>query len=800
MRIDLPSGRERPPGQPAARPLVPITLALLLGIAGSAWGLRLPGPYPAAVSAMLFSALLCLWLKGRSARLMPLAAFWLLGLALAQQALAPAFPSHHVANLPQDREIILKGNLYLPPQAREGGLRLFLEADLWLSPQGWRPACGKVLVTGGSDTPAPVEGAEVVIKTSLSKPRDPMNPGAFQRSRYWAARDIFREGHLKEPGDLIILSSSQPPGLRTRLREGLRRLLAPLDEVSQALYQALILGDQGRITPEMRLAFSRTGTSHLLAISGLHLGMLAGLGYLVAFWLLRRFPWVLLRLNAVKAAAVLAALPVMTYAWIAGGSPSTQRAEIMILAYLLLVLAGRPREVVSAMALAALVILAMSPLLLFSLSFQLSFISVAALVYVLPRRLSSPDLERLPPGGVRKWGGKALFWAKGAALASLTASLATAPLVAASFHTVSIQGPFANLAAIPLVNGLALPLGLLALTAEALHLSCLARGFLILGQFPLKLAYAAISWGAGLPGAAVILPTPTLLQMGLFYGFLLLLFLPKRTAAAWSGLALTGLLLVSSAAVPLLSAPDACELTILDSPTGLAGVLVTPDDRRLIVSAGWQVWPGREGGSVGALPGYLHWRQFRRLDEVMALSLTSRNAKELLEVARQFRLGEVWFEGGRGGEEVIELRNFLGDQGHPVLSLAQMQPPAALGAVKLTYYKLARSRVIGLGITYCGRSVLMVPPVPFDKEDMPTLMAAGETEALVVPKEPPPAWLDALRPARVIIYGRPEPDRVRRPSPQPEICLYSRQGAVTLRLTCAGIAVNQWGSKGSSVP
>ena len=140
--------------------------------------------------------------------------------------------------------------------------------------------------------------------------------------------------------------------MRERLREGLRRLLAPLDQTSRALYLALILGDQGHITPEMRQAFSRTGTSHLLAISGLHLGMVAGLGFLGAFWLLRCVPWLLLRLNAVKAATVLAAGPVVAYAWIAGGSPSTQRAEIMVLAYLVLVLAGRPREVPSALALA----------------------------------------------------------------------------------------------------------------------------------------------------------------------------------------------------------------------------------------------------------------------------------------------------------------------------------------------------------------------------------------------------------------------------------------------------------------
>lgn len=722
---------------------------------------------------------------------MPLALFWLLGSALAQQALAPVFPLHHVANLPLEQEITLKGSLYRPPQVREGSVRLFLKASHWLGPEGWQEAGGQVLITGGSNTPAPAEGSEAVVKTSLRQLRDLLNPGAFQRSRYWASWGIFREGRLKEPSDLIILQPGGPPGLRECLREGLRRLLAPLDQVCRALYLALILGDQGSITPEMRQAFSRTGTSHLLAISGLHLGMLAGLGFLASFWLLRRFPWLLLRLNAVKAATVLAAGPMAAYAWIAGGSPATQRAEIMILAGLLLVLAGRPREVPSALALAALAILAFSPLLLFSLSFQLSFVSVAALAYVLPRWLSSPDPERPPRGRTGKWSRKALFWAKGAFLTSLTATLATAPLVAASFHTVSILGVLVNLLAIPLVNGLAVPLGLLALTAEALHLTPLAQGLVSLGQFPLKLAYAAISWSAGLPGAAVILPAPTWVQIGLFYVLMLFLFPPRRTAWTWGGAVLAGLFLAGTAAPPLHLTPPACELTVLDNSSGLAGVLVAPDNRRLVISAGWPVWPGQEGGSAGALPGYLHWRQFRRLDQVMALSLTGRNAPELFQVAREFRLGEVWLAEGMRGTEVIRLRNFLGDQGRPARSLAQGQPPATLGAAKLAYYPLARGRGVALECAFSGRRLLLLPPVAAaNTRDWPAV-GLEPAAALVVSGEPPPEWLAPLKPAWVIIYGRPEKDRVRRKSPLLGSSLYTRQGAVTLRLTSRGLTVSQ---------
>ena len=718
---------------------------------------------------------------------MPLAVFWLLGLALAQQALHPAFPSHHVAFLPQDQEITLRGRLYLPPQVREGGVRLFLEADHWLSPDGWRQTTGKVLLTGGLHTPEPAEGAGLIVRTALRQPRDPLNPGAFQRFRYWASRGIFREGRLREPADLIILAPNEPPPVRERLREGYRRLLTPMDPVSRALYLALILGDQGDITPSMRQAFSRTGTSHLLAISGLHLGMLAALGFLAAFWLLRRFSRLLLWVNAVKTAALLAAGPVVAYAWIAGGSPSTQRAEIMILAYLLLVLLGRPREVPSALALAAIIILVLSPLLLFSLSFQLSFVSVAALSYFLPRWLAPPDPEARLGRRLARWFRRGTFWVKGALLTSLVATLATAPLVAASFHSVSFLGVLVNLAAIPLVNAVAVPLGLLAFMFEALHLTPLALILLRAGEIPLKLAYTAISGAAALPGSALIMPTPTWLQIGFFYVFMLLVFPPKRSLATWGGAVLAAFILAGSLTGPLYGGSQACELTVLDSSTGLAGVLVTPDDRRLVISAGWPVWPGREGLAVGALPGYLHWRQFRRIDEVMALSLTPQNAPELLQVAREFRSGEVWFAGGMQGPEIIELRNFLGDQGRPARSLTQGHPPPALGTAKLAYHRLERGGGAALEITCSGRRVMVFPPTGLAAAEPPPAVAASPLEALVVPREPAREWLIALKPGYVVIYGKPGKDRRQQIS-----FLNTREGAVTLQITSKGLTVSQW--------
>ena len=447
----------------------------------------------------------------------------------------------------------------------------------------------------------------------------------------------------------------------------------------------------------MRQNFARTGTSHLLVINGLHLGMVALVTYFLSFWLLRRFPRLLLRVNAVKIATLLAAIPVVFYAWVAGGSPSTQRAEVMVLAYLLLVFLGRPGEVWSALALAALIILSLAPLRLFSISFQLSFAAVAFLIYLVPRLVRHPEDSKLDhpvPGAAARL----LFRIKEWFVVSVVATLATAPLVALYFQVVSLLGILVNLVAIPLVLLLALPLGEAAVISQALSLTPVAQALLFRGQIPPV---------AGLSGGPVGGPGPR-----------------QRHHRAHPHLADDRRLLcrpdpglLSPAHVPDLGrgglwrgwcwwAPSPCPWPRRRGPGsdlpgclwGAGGGGGNPGEPP---PGGVRARPprwGRPGPGWGPLPGYLHWRQFRRLDLAIALNLNEANAGELLTLARQFTVGSYWYGGrGRAGPGYWDLANYLGDRGATPRSLDRGRPPGALGSVDLKYVKLARGRGPGPG-------------------------------------------------------------------------------------------------------
>ncbi len=788
MSVPTPQPPGSDPAGPAfLRPLLPVVLALTAGIGAGSWGLQVPRAWAVPLLAGVGVGLLWGWWTDRRLLFMPLIWFFLLGAAGYHQSLRPVLPPEHVTRLPVETELSLRGRLARPPRSGPAGLQLVVQAEAWLSPQGWRPATGLVLVLAPPGE-APPMGREAVLRGRLSAPRNLHNPGAPDRVRNLAREGVFRTLNLREVADLVWLAASEAP-LRERLRGGVRSLLEPYPLEVRALFRALLLGEQGEITREMREALSRTGTAHLVAISGLHLGMAAALTYGLVYWLLRRFPGLLLRLNAAKAATVAAALPVAGYAWLAGGSPATQRAEVMVLACLAAVLLGRAREVVSALALAALVILALNPLRLFSPSFALSFTAVAGLLALVPRW--SARLPAVPPaGGPATWWLRLRRWLPEAFLASLAASLATAPLVAWFFNILPVAGFLVNLAAIPLVLGLALPLGELAALAQMLGLTPAARGLLDLGQWPLWLGWRIIEHASRFPGAAVICPTPTPLQVAISYLGIACLALPRWGRLAYGGAALAAVALVLTVALPR-SSPEGVAVTVLDHPGGLAAVVDAPDGRRLLISAGTPGYPGRGESFLEVVPRYLHHRQFRRLDEAAVLSLTPANAPELLEVARQFRV-EVWSlawprEPSPAG---VALLNLLGDERRTVRHFGGEPRRQVHGPLEVRWLPLKGAP--GLELRAYGRRLLLLPPVAVEHLEVLAPESAG-WDAVVAPRLLPPEAAATLKARRWVLYGGEKEASVPRGAQAPGHPTH--QGAVTLRLDPAGVQVAQWSAR-----
>ncbi|RLA90019.1 MAG: hypothetical protein DRG58_03395 [Deltaproteobacteria bacterium] len=799
-----------PPG-PLARPLVPLTLAFIGGLASPVWGLALSFRWAVGAGLLTLIALGLVWFRGRACLGLTLVLFWLIGLASYQLTSQPRLPPHHVCYLPSDQPISLIGTVDKAAQPRPAGLRFELAVESWLSPSGWQAATGRLPVY----TPPLLEtvrvGERLAARVKLRPVENYRNPGSFDRRRYLARQKIFATASLKESQDLVRLAATPESwGGNYRLerfRTQAAQFLEQRPQPTRALYKALLIGDQSEISPEIRQGFSRTGTAHLLAISGLHLGMIAAVSLGLFFWLLRRSAWLLLRVNAFKIATLGAIIPVCGYGLLAGGSPATQRAEIMILVYLLLVLLERHRDLYSALALAALVILIISPLTLFTLSFQLSFISVLGLIYLTPKwapSLKARWYKGEVPGGF--W--RRLVYRIGDALAvSVAATLATLPLVAASFNLVPTYGVLVNLVAIPLFSALALPLGLGALVL--LPLTTAGAQLLInLGSWPLESGLWVISQAAQWPLAAVTLPTPTTLQIVAFYLLLVSLFPRQRRPWTWAGVGLGVVLLVGSIGYQglMLKTTSDLEVTSLDSRGELALLATLPGGTRMVVSAGAPIFGDSYRGRSYLVTGFLHYQQVRRVDYLVALATTRQNVDTLLDVAQNLNMGQFWYEGGRLPDPAFwELRNMLGDQQVPVLNLAIHPPPPQIQGTKIKLFQTSLrpggspSGPVALQLDYQDHKLLVIPPGR--QEWLERFLAWGPglaSEVVWVPQKVIGSrfWetlFTYLDPQIVVVSGAPEGGSpITKDSRTTAQWYYTSQGAVTASVSRSGLSIRQF--------
>ena len=255
-----------------------------------------------------------------------------------------------------------------------------------------------------------------------------------------------------------------------RWRASIRRsALESLSQPALGLYLGVIIGERGYLESEVRDQFMVTGTVHLLSISGSHLGLVAmitfmavrrGLLLLPAYWLLALSRWI----TPTRAAAVATVAPVTAYACLAGAEVATVRSLLMVLVALMAKWLGYERRMFHALSAAALIIVAHDPQAIYDISFQLSFLSVSAVAWWLAKTEGAGDHNeslRSKPALIGRWIGDAV-------LMSAVVTVVTLPLVALYFNQFPWVGLLTNLAAVPVMGDLLVPMGLAAVVWQGL--------------------------------------------------------------------------------------------------------------------------------------------------------------------------------------------------------------------------------------------------------------------------------------------------------------------------------------------
>ena len=574
------------PGQraPPPAPFGPgVAAALLAGVLWAQGLASLPGGWASLAWAV---AGLLLWRSDTRWR-------WL-GAGLVGLALACAHGAHslslrlpdtlagdvlalrgHVSGLPEAGEEAWRFGFVV--EAGEGEAAMLAGRRLQL---GWYPRPGESL-------PALAPGSRWQLQVRLRPPRGVVNPGGFDFERRALERRIAATGHV------LAGEPAGPPAAGQALdrrRQALSAAIASaVPDARSRFVQALALGDTRALDDHDWTVLRATGLTHLIAISGFHVGLVAGFGALLGQGLWRFFPSLGRRWPRPLGTATAALALSLAYTALAGFALPTVRTALMIGVVVLARLQRRPQGHGQSLALATIAVLLVDPLAVLSAGFWLSYLGVAWLLWCLP---ATPG-----QGWFRPFiGGQAV------------AMLGLLPVGAWFFSQASLPGPLVNMIGIPWISLGVVPLALLGLLLHPFHegaaaLAWQAAAWLMDALW--QLLEAVARW----PAALAWLPEPGLAGLCLALAGAFWLLLPRGAPGKWLAAMLFLPLLWPSRDLPAVGEVD---LLLVDVGQGLA-LAVQTRRHLLLYDAGPAPPRGMDFGEAAVLPALLA-RGVRHID------------------------------------------------------------------------------------------------------------------------------------------------------------------------------------------
>ncbi|MEX0617675.1 MAG: DNA internalization-related competence protein ComEC/Rec2 [Pseudohongiellaceae bacterium] len=435
----------------------------------------------------------------------------------------------------------------------------------------------------------------------LNRPHGFANPGSFDYEAWLFQRRVSAKGYVRDSADNRLLSDRLTwSGMRYVLWQRVAGLTDNL--INGGLMLALGLGDRNAISQEQWQLYSDTGTAHLIVISGLHVGFVAGIFFMLVNRLVRGSSQLLLFFPAQKYAAAAAILAALCYSFLAGFSLPTQRALIMVTVVMGSRLVNSSAPVSFSFCLALWLILLLNPLAVVGAGFWLSFGAVAGLLLVF-----GGDLPRINSDKSRlKWLVEKWVWPQ------LVVFLALLVPLAFWMQSLSVLAPVANFIAIPIVSLLVVPLCLAgvaaAIPAPALAALCFAASDWLMGLLNRYLSAVAqlenwpFVWGFPIPSLWIFIAA----MLGC-----LLCLLPRGLGYRYLAVPLLAPLLLPRTA----SLDAALQLHVLDVGQGLA-VIVRTRERVLLYDAGARFSDSFDTGGAVVYP-VLTRMGVRRLDRVI---------------------------------------------------------------------------------------------------------------------------------------------------------------------------------------
>ena len=573
--------------------LLPVTaLSFLVGILLLQWQTHLPSLYWSfGLLAVFLVSLYCHFYKVRYRFFLLLLLFFLLGFFRAVWQ-----GSHYLSFVPSQaitgQNVLVSGVVSDLPVKLTRSTRFKFNITEFELANYKGPVPKQIRLSWYYSKQLPKPGEKWRFMVRLKPPSGLQNPGGFDYEAWLYQQNIHATGYIRKGEHNKKLEEAGWTSIINRLRYQIKQAVdRSVEPQSAAVLNALAIGYRGDMSPELWKVFINTGTNHLIAISGLHIGLVAG------------FVWLLLRLLTrvrlfshyltYRRLLTLSFLAALFYAALAGFTIPTQRALIMLAVVYSGLFFYRQLTLVQSLSLALFVVLMISPVSVLAVGFWLSFMAVAAIGYSISGRLHGRH--------------KVLVWI----WPQLVVIIALMPLSFYFFQQSSVIALLANVVAIPLIGMLILPALLLALLLMPFF-SLLASALLVLVAKVLSYlllflqSLAEFSLSVWVHSAADM-PSLLLAMLGL-----ILLFSPYGMPARSLSVLLLLPLLTGKASV---QDNNAFELHVLDVGQGLS-VLVKTQNHQLLFDAGGKYSNRFDLGDKVVVP-FLRQMGINQLDTLM---------------------------------------------------------------------------------------------------------------------------------------------------------------------------------------
>jgi competence protein ComEC len=724
---------------------------------------------------------------------------------IAQQRLAD-----ELSFADEGRDILVTGIVAALPTRIERGVRFAFQVEQTETPRVHVPHLITLSWYQVAQSVRPAQRWRFAVK--LRRPHGTFNPAGFDSELWMLEQGVRAVGSVRDgpaqpaPQCLQEAVWSLNPMI-DRARDSLRARLQDLLQRRRygPVIVALVMGDQGLIAQSDWTLFNRTGISHLVSISGLHITMIAGLVALAAGAIWRALPRLLAACPVQTVRAFAGVAGALGYCLLAGWGVPAQRTFVMLATVAAALLLRTQLSAAAVLSSAAAVVCLWDPWAVTATGFWLSFGAVASIFLVCHGRVRTA--EAFDHAEAKPWRRRLRAWRSAlagtlreAARVQAAVTIGLVPLTLVLFQQVSLISPVANAIAIPLVSYLVTPLALLGALA-----SCLGEAVLPLAQALLQasdalfgMLAAFLSWLVQLPGAWVGFAAPpawavAVAGLGIFW-----LLAPAGWPLRWVGAAW---LVPAFVMPPEKPAPGALWVTALDVGQGMALVLETADTT-LVFDTGPRISEQADAGGRVIVP-YLRARGIDRVALLVVSHLDSDHsggARSLLEAIAVERVLTSIEPGHPALQGARQLQRCEAGQrvGVGALQLTVLNPPATL-------YERPRATTNSRSCVILAQlgpiRALLTGDVPM-REEAGIVAAFGpalQAQWMTAPhhgsrtssSEP---FVRAVQPTWVSVqagyrsrFGHPHPDVVAR---------YLRQGARLVRSDWSGAARWRFGADG----